>query len=131
MLIATATRMLCQHCQQRKANRPRGLCWRCYYQPGVAEMYPSGSKHARRGVVEFYGTAPLPEPTDTLPATPERLAVYERRAMNGEAIFHPKDRRITDDVDRKAAGSVVQAPPDDRDSGLADTEGEADSEGYR
>lgn len=37
---------MCRHCGQRKANRPRGLCWRCYYAPGVKALYPSTSKHA-------------------------------------------------------------------------------------
>lgn len=38
--------MLCRHCQKKKAIRPRGLCWRCYYRPGVLELYPSTSKYA-------------------------------------------------------------------------------------
>lgn len=37
---------LCRHCQKVKPNRPRGLCWTCYYTPGVLERYPSTSKYA-------------------------------------------------------------------------------------
>ena len=51
--------MICRHCQKSKVNRPRGLCWSCYYTPGVKEQYPSTSKYARRGVGNFTGNAPL------------------------------------------------------------------------
>lgn len=40
--------MICRHCQKVRANRPRGLCWGCYYTPGVLELYPSTSKFAKR-----------------------------------------------------------------------------------
>ena len=30
----------CRHCHERKVCRPRGLCWRCYYAPGVRDQYP-------------------------------------------------------------------------------------------
>lgn len=35
--------MICRHCHQRDVNCPRGLCWTCYYTPGVREQYPPGS----------------------------------------------------------------------------------------
>lgn len=38
--------MLCRHCQVKNANRPLGLCWTCYYKPGVRALYPSTSKYA-------------------------------------------------------------------------------------
>ena len=53
--------MLCRHCQKVRSNRPRGLCWSCYYTPGVRDLYPSTSKFARRGVSDFCGKARLPE----------------------------------------------------------------------
>lgn len=31
--------MLCRHCARAKVNRPLGLCWRCYYTPGLREHY--------------------------------------------------------------------------------------------
>lgn len=46
---------LCRHCNCRKVNRPRGLCWHCYYTPGVRALYPSTNKyapHAARGITE-------------------------------------------------------------------------------
>lgn len=36
--------MICRHCSKFKANRPRGLCWKCYYTPGVRDLFPSTSK---------------------------------------------------------------------------------------
>ena len=46
---------VCRHCSKSKVNRPRGLCWSCYYTPGVRDLYPSTSKFARRGVGNFTG----------------------------------------------------------------------------
>lgn len=34
---------LCRHCRTRKVNRSRGLCWTCYYTPGVCDLYPSSA----------------------------------------------------------------------------------------
>jgi hypothetical protein len=86
---------ICRHCKRGRACRPRGLCWGCFYRPGVRDQYgtpdPATSKFARRGIRDFNGSAPLPEPTTTLPGTHERVAVYEGRAERGEAIFHPRD----------------------------------------
>lgn len=79
-------------------NRPRGLCWSCYYTPGVKEMYQSDSKYARRGVGNFSGDAPLPEsPATAAPGTPEKVAVMEQRAAGGFAVFHPADAKYPGD----------------------------------
>jgi hypothetical protein len=86
--------MLCRHCQKVKSNRPRGLCWSCYYRPGVREKYPSTSKFARRGVHDFCGRARLPEPTTTLPGTPEKVAILEERARLGLCLWHPLDAQL-------------------------------------
>ena len=83
---------ICRHCSKCKVNRPRGLCWSCYYTPGVKELYPSTSKYARRGVGNFTGNAPLPDvPTTAAPGSPEKLAVLEQRAKARRALFHPCD----------------------------------------
>jgi hypothetical protein len=86
--------MLCRHCECTKANRPRGLCWSCYYTPGVREQYPSTSKFAQRGVTDFNGRAPLPIPTRALPGTSEKVAVLEERARLGQALWHPLDATL-------------------------------------
>ena len=90
--------MICRHCSKRTVSRPRGLCWGCYYTPGVKDLYPSTSIYARRGVGNFYGNAPLaPVPTSAAPGTPEKLAVLEQRAKNKQAIYHPADARYEGD----------------------------------
>jgi len=88
---------LCKHCANpdNAVNRPRGLCWSCYYTPGVKDMYPSTSKYARRGPqVDFCGGYKLPpDPTDARPGTPEKQAVLMDRARRGVRLFHPDDAR--------------------------------------
>ena len=83
--------MKCRHCKRVESNRPRGLCWSCYYTPGVRARFPSTSKFARRGVDDFNGKAALPAPTTALPGTPEKVAVLEQRARLRQALWHPLD----------------------------------------
>ena len=84
--------MLCRHCQRVQSNRPRGLCWSCYYTPGVRELYPSTSKFARRGVGDFNGKAHRPHlPTCALPGSPEKVAILEQRARMRQDLWHPLD----------------------------------------
>lgn len=90
--------VICRNCTKSKVNRPRGLCWSCYYTPGVKERFPSTSKYARRGVGNFSGNAPLPPaPTTAVPGTPEKLAVLEQRAKMKLSLFHPADARYAGD----------------------------------
>src|SRR5262245_62069592 len=86
--------MLCRHCNKVKSNRPRGLCWSCYYRPGVRALYPPTSSSARRGISAFNGRAALPVPTTALPGTPEKVAVLEIRARLRQQLWHPDDARI-------------------------------------
>ena len=84
--------MICKHCQRQRANRPRGLCWSCYYTPGVRELHPSTSKFARHGLEDFYGPVFLPPvPTPALPGSPEKVAILEERAGRRLALWHPQD----------------------------------------
>jgi len=86
--------MLCRHCQKVRSNRPRGLCWSCYYTPGVRDQYPSTSKYARRGVSDFNGRASQSvDPTTALPGTEEKVAVLAERARLGMALWHPQDAK--------------------------------------
>jgi hypothetical protein len=87
--------MICRHCQRAKANRPRGLCWSCYYRPGVRDLFPSTSKFARRGVADFYGHTVLANaPTGARPGTPEKVAILEERARLGVSLWHPLDATL-------------------------------------
>ena len=82
---------ICRHCKKCKVNRPLGLCWGCYYRPGIRDLYPSTSIYANRGVGLSQKRRPLPEPTRARPGTPEKVAVLEARAEAGEHLWHPRD----------------------------------------
>ena len=84
--------MICRHCNKVRSNRPRGLCWSCYYKPGVREQYPSTSKFARRGVCDFNGqTGRAAQPTAAPPGSPEKVEVLAERAPLGLSLWHPHD----------------------------------------
>jgi hypothetical protein len=84
--------MSCRHCGRALVNRPRGLCWSCYYTPGVRDLYPSTSKFARRGVRDFNGRVPLPtRPTSALPGSPEKVSILVERARKRQSLWHPQD----------------------------------------
>lgn len=82
--------MTCIHCRQNRANRPRNLCWTCYYTPHVSAQYGSTSKYARIGSGLRY-QGPPPEPTLAAPGTPEKFAVLTDRAAAGHDLHHPDD----------------------------------------
>lgn len=86
----------CRHCQREKVNRPRGLCWGCYYKPGVRVMYPSTSKYGNRYGMDFNDAAKTPRPTSALPGSEDKIRVMIRRGDNQESIFHPQDAQIED-----------------------------------
>ena len=55
-------RVNCQHCGKvRTGNRPRGLCWTCYYTPTVRDLYPADPRYVAD--MEYLGVthAPLSE----------------------------------------------------------------------
>jgi hypothetical protein len=83
--------MACRNCGRSPATRPRGLCWSCYYRPGVRKRFPSTSKFAQHGVEDFNGTAAPPVPTAALPGTPDKVAVLQERARRHQALWHPLD----------------------------------------
>jgi hypothetical protein len=83
--------MVCRHCHLGPVSRPRGLCWSCYYTPGVRDMYPSTSKFGRRGLGNFNGTGAMPAPTAALPGSPEKVEVLIERVQNRQALWHPED----------------------------------------
>lgn len=86
--------MCCKHCHEAPVSRPRGLCWACYYRPGVREQYGPVNKYGRRGEGNFYGEVPLPpEPTAAVPGSAAKIAVLAERARRKLALFHPRDAR--------------------------------------
>lgn len=87
--------MLCRHCNQKKANRPRDLCWACYYTPGIRDLYPPTSKFARRSDRgNTNSDSPLPaEPTAAPPGSKDKMRVMVARVIRGESLFHPADQK--------------------------------------
>ena len=35
----------------------------------------------------------MPEPTDAIPGSAEKIAILEQRVQRGEVLHHPKDRK--------------------------------------
>lgn len=82
----------CRHCDRDKVNRPRGLCWTCYYREGVLDLYPSTSKFGRRSSVPSTAAGYLPRrPTPHPPGSRLKVRVLIKRASQGLALWHPKD----------------------------------------
>lgn len=106
---------ICRHCNRKKVNRPRGLCWSCYYTLGVRELYPSTSKYAYRGVGNLTGVRMLPtKPTDALPGSEEKVRVLEQRAAAGVVLWHPDDAKAVGETNGTApmVASCVMIKPE-------------------
>ncbi len=76
----------CRHCRKSSVSRPRGLCWGCYYTPGVRDLYPITSKFARRanaavGTLGLCGPMTLQEVARVLGISPSRVSQIERTAL--------------------------------------------------
>jgi hypothetical protein len=101
--------MICRHCGRVPSSRPRGLCWKCYYTPGVRDLYPSTSKFAQHGLADFYGVASLPsEPTRALPGSAEKVAILMERALQRQALWHPGDAPLDrESRDLEQSGIVI------------------------
>lgn len=55
-------RKRCVHCKVKPVNRPRGLCWNCFYDPAIQALYPclpGGSKGPRSVLPECWGCGVL------------------------------------------------------------------------
>jgi hypothetical protein len=113
MAVRVATVKPCRRCNAvRPINRPRGLCFTCYYTPGARAAYPSVSKFGVRGPATDNRPnrrRPLPAPVPFNPGTPAKVAELERRAERGERLFHPADGLKPEKPARKA--EEVADPP--------------------
>lgn len=93
----TAADRQCRHCHERHVSKPRGLCFRCYYTPGIRDRYPSESRFVRPGVRDWYYRAPLPvEPTDAVPGSAEKVEVLAKRVDERVQLWHPGDAETRD-----------------------------------
>ncbi len=96
--------MSCRHCGRASITRPRGLCWSCYYTPGIRERYPSTSRYAVRGLGLDDRRITLPaHPTRALPGSPEKIAVLTQRVRKHQTLWHPDDARLDAEARRPAA----------------------------
>ncbi len=93
-------RKRCRHCDKSPVTRPRGLCWVCYYTPGVKDQYGPISKYGRRGPdtlakrTENDGKLPDPLP-DLVPGSEEKIAAMAERASRRESLFHQQELKHT------------------------------------
>ena len=98
--------MNCRNCQKSKVNRPRGLCWSCYYKPGIRQQYPSTSKFARRGAGNFCCAATAPTcSTRAVPGSTEKIAILAERAHNQQTLWHHADASFGEAASEKYAHS--------------------------
>ena len=81
---------VCLNCcnPDRPVNRPRGLCWRCWYTPSVRNRFASRVVY---GVGIGYFAGRLPKPTHVPPGTEAKVEVMAERARRGEQLHHPLD----------------------------------------
>jgi hypothetical protein len=85
--------MLCRHCGVCSVSRPRGLCWSCYYAPGIRERYPA--KYVLSATPDGHGRSALPEtPTRAVPGSEEKIEVLGQRARRRLELWHPGDARV-------------------------------------
>ena len=82
----------CRHCGAFRASRPKGLCYRCSYNPAILVLYATESKFAKAGTGLQAGPAPVPKAhTLARPGTAEKIAVMAKRVAGGFSCFHPDD----------------------------------------
>lgn len=83
----------CRHCgRTRTGNRPRGLCWTCYYTPTVRSQYPVDPKRVPSNDGYSNSEQP-PEPSKLRPRSAEKIAYLRERAEQGLGLFHSSERR--------------------------------------
>jgi hypothetical protein len=92
-----SSRGLCAQCGVYPGTRAYGLCWRCYYTPGVRRAHQVLAT-GRRGMhplsAQVGAVAPTllpPTPTEALPGTREKVGVLVERARLGFSLWHPLD----------------------------------------
>lgn len=90
---------ICKSCKDplKIVNRPRGLCWRCYYDESIRFNFPPV---ARSGVASEFAyldgdqVVPAAFPTNAAPGTEEKIRVMIERLSNLQELFHPDDEQI-------------------------------------
>jgi hypothetical protein len=87
--------MICRCCHLRKAAKyKRGLCWSCYIEPGVRDLYPSTSPKAPKTKptdIVRCRVPPAEVPTAAKPGSPEKVAVLAERFAAETDLWHEAD----------------------------------------
>jgi len=84
-------RIPCVHCKRRKGNTDRrSLCAVCYKDKDVRSRYESTHDRAQFGLGRD-APSRLPEPTECLPGSEEKLQVFIDRMRRKQHLFHPLD----------------------------------------
>ena len=97
--------IICRHCGRTRVARPRGLCWNCYYAPGVRDLYQTTSKYGRRGPGNTFCRAkPATHPTNAAPGSLEKILVLMQRAELGQELWHVEDATLAGPTARVQAG---------------------------
>lgn len=85
----------CPHCERENVPiKARGICRKCYAFPEIRCLYdclPHYVKPIQGPGSDTIVKRPLPEPTDALPGTEEKVKVLKERAMLGQQLWHPLD----------------------------------------
>lgn len=82
----------CRHCKKRVVGRPRGLCWTCFYDPEIRDLYPLDAKYGNRGLgISGRTSIPAPFPVDAAPGSEEKILAMQQRAMATQELFHQLD----------------------------------------
>ena len=83
-------RQRCRHCNKECRPRNRGLCYGCHMNPDIRYQYSTFCVEKDDG--DFCGGYKLDSnPTYHEPGTEEKMQVFEERAKNKVALFHPHD----------------------------------------
>jgi hypothetical protein len=78
----------CRHCLTGRVTKYWGLCWTCYYTPGVRKLY--GEQKVGLGITPMSRSLPL-SPTSAPPGSEEKILVLSQRAQEESLLWHPED----------------------------------------
>lgn len=84
----------CRHCQREGNNYGSGLCWTCYYTPGIRKKYPRDfNRYAAKEENQDIngGYSPPCCQTSTLPGTDDKIEVLAERLKQQVSLWHPHD----------------------------------------
>lgn len=87
-------RPTCRHCGRNRVNRPRGLCWTCYYTPAISNLYPSTHKHAPKCHGSTRNVPPPRAPTEAPVGSAAKVEVLAGRADSRTSLWHDGDSRV-------------------------------------